>query len=111
MGAGWGRSLDSISVRPWPASSISATAHRVDEVSMTKITDRPDAAAVTAEMLEVDERSTVDLKTLSPLDDNRASAGQLLESEVRELPAVLDPAPVHVRKLRAPPREAHAPAA
>src|SRR5260370_35947371 len=99
MGAGWGRSLDSISVRPWPASSISATTHRVDEVSMTKITDRPDAAAVTAELLEVDERSTVDLKTLSPLDDNRASAGHLLEPEARELTAGRDAAHGHVSNL------------
>src|SRR5260370_40786094 len=95
MGAGWGRSLDSISVRPWPASSISATTHRVDEVSMTKITDRPDAAAVTAEVLEVDGRSTVDLKTLSPPVDNPPRAGRLLANAGRNLRAPLDAAHSH----------------
>src|SRR5438309_1516631 len=43
-----------------------------DEVSMTKITDRPDQAAVAAKVLDLDQRGAVHLDPVPPLDHDRA---------------------------------------
>jgi len=78
-----------------------------DEVSMTKITDRPDQAAVAAKVLDLDQRGVVDLHPVPPLHHHGALPRQLFEAEVAELAAVLDPVEVDVRKLESAGVEAH----
>ena len=73
----------------------------LDEVSMTKITSGPDHAAVTAEVLEVDQRGPVDLEPVAPLDHDRAILRELFQSEVAQLRAALDPVQVDVGELHA----------
>src|SRR5207244_5133530 len=61
---------DAVSWRTAPPSSphSAARALMVAEVSMTKITFRPDQAAVAAEVIDLDQRGCVDGKALAPLD-------------------------------------------
>jgi hypothetical protein len=66
---------------------------------MTKITRGPDQAAVSAEMLDFNERSIGHLQTVSPLDDERTLVGQLVQAEVGELGGVLDAIQIDMRKL------------
>src|SRR4029077_6373992 len=84
-----------------------ATAAVADDVSMTKIMRGPDQAAVAAEVLELDHGRAVDLEALAPLDHHRAAIRQLIEPEVAELGAVLDPVQVHVGQLKAAGIDAH----
>src|SRR5438067_9161696 len=73
----------------------------LDEVSMTKITSGPDHAAVTAEVLEVDQRGPVDLEPVAPLDHDRATLRELFQPEVAQVRAALDPVEVDVGELHA----------
>src|SRR5260370_16994927 len=66
---------------------------------MTKITFRPDQAAVAAEMLDLDQSGAAHLQSVAPFDDHRALLGELLEAKVRELRELLDPVQVDVRQL------------
>src|SRR6266404_3959196 len=90
-----------MSTRPLPAASTTATAQRVADVSMTKITNRPDEAAVAAQLLDLDEPRAVDFDALAPLHDNGSLLRELLEAEVAQLRHVLDAVKVHVRQLHA----------
>ena len=73
-----------------------------DEVSMTKITLRPDQAAVAAEVLDLDQRGARHLQTIAPFDDERAILGELLQAKAAELGAVLDAIKVDVSNLHRP---------
>src|SRR5260370_19220644 len=66
---------------------------------MTKITFRPDQAAVAAEMLDLDQSGAAHLQSVAPFDDHRALLGELLEAKVRELRELLDPVQADVRQL------------
>src|SRR5438093_4184544 len=109
-----------ISVRRPP--SIVASAAMLDEVSMTKVTLRPDQTAVAAHVLELDERVLVQplrrlrrhlptewggQQPVSPLDHDRAIFRELLEAKVAELRAALDPVKVDVRELHPPGVDPH----
>src|SRR2546426_10960124 len=72
-----------------------------DEVSMTKITDRPDQAAVGAKVLDLEVSRAVHFQALPPLHHHGALPSQLFEAEVAQLAAVLDPVEVDVSKLSA----------
>src|SRR5438105_6035193 len=91
----------------WSPSIVPMTDEPGDDVSMTKITDRPDQAAVAAQMLDLDQRGVVDLEPLPPLHDHGALAGQLFEPQVTELAAVLHPVQIDVGKLQATRIDAH----
>src|SRR5260370_3461833 len=84
-----GGSRDGMDSADPPASSIVAIEAMVDDVSMTKITFRPDQAAVAAEMLDLDQSGAAHLQTVAPFDDHRALLGELLEAEVRQQGAVV----------------------
>src|ERR1700681_1175536 len=90
-----------------PFSSIVPATAMVDEVSMTKITLRPDQAAVATEMLYFDQGRGAHLQTVAPFDDNRALLGQLLETQVCQLRQLLDPVQVDVRQLYRTREDAH----
>src|ERR1700674_3226452 len=66
---------------------------------MTKITRRPDQAAVAAEVLDLDPRGVVDLQAIAPFDDDRALLGELLEAEVAKLRDVLHAIEIDVGEL------------
>src|SRR5712691_2415900 len=88
-----------ISARTSPVGSSSASAQTAEDVSTTKVTVRPDAPAVAAEMLDRDMRRVFDVDPLTPFDDHRTLLGQLLEPQVGQLGAVLDPVEIDVGKL------------
>src|SRR5260370_10766278 len=102
-----GGSRDGMDSADPPASSIVAIEAMVDDVSMTKITFRPDQAAVAAEMLDLDQGGAAHLQAVAPFDDHRALLGQLLEAKVRQLRELLDPVQVDVRHLQATRVDAH----
>src|SRR6266566_4990401 len=70
-----------------------------DEVSMTKITDRPNQAAVAAKVLDLDQRGAV--------DHDGALLGQLFQAEVAELAVALDPIQIDMRQLQPPGIDPH----
>src|SRR5260370_5088294 len=100
-----GGSRDGMDSADPPASSIVAIEAMVDDVSMTKITFRPDQAAVAAEMLDLDQSGAAHLQSVAPFDDHRALLGELLEAKVRELRELLDPVQVDLRQLHSTPAD------
>src|SRR5262245_57408700 len=80
-------------------SSVATIVRLGDELSMTKIMLRPDQAAVAAKVLDLDVRRAVDDDALPPLDDHGSLVGELVDAELRQLGAVLDPVEVDVSQL------------
>ena len=68
---------------------------------MTKITFRPDQAAVASEMLDVDKCSIRGFNPIAPLNDDRALVYQVFESQARQLSVVFDSVKIDVRELHA----------
>src|ERR1700686_4389715 len=91
---------------PFPSSIVAAEA-MADDVSMTKITLRPDKSAIAAEMLDFEQGRAGHLQTVAPFDDDRPLAGQLLQAEVGQLRVALDPIEVHVGKQQGAGVHAH----
>src|SRR5260370_25393875 len=92
------------SSRTAPDSSTIARALTADEVSTTKITFDPDAAAVASQVLDGDHRSVgadraIDL--IAPFDDHGSRIQQLVEAEVAKLVAFFQPVQVDVSELQA----------
>src|SRR5438309_10283641 len=73
-----------------------------DEVSMTKITHRPDQAAVAAKVPDLDQRGAVHLDPVPPLDHDRALLAQPFAAEVAELSVALHPTQVDMRQPQPP---------
>src|SRR5207247_500172 len=66
---------------------------------MTKITLRPDQAAVAAEVIDRYLRRPVHVQPLPPLHDDRALCRELVQAEVSQLRALLHSIEVDVRQL------------
>src|SRR5712692_2909615 len=66
-------------------SSIVPTTAMLAEVSMTKITLRPDHASFAPEVLELDQCGVRRLKAIAPLDDHGSLVEQLLQPEIAKL--------------------------
>src|SRR6267378_4654308 len=78
-----------------------------DEVSMTKITLRPDHAAFAAQVLELDQSSSRRFEPVPPLHHHRPLVEQLVEPEVPQLRWGFDPIEVDMRELHTPRVHAH----
>src|SRR6267378_1462917 len=78
-----------------------------DEVSMTKITLRPDNAAFAAQVLEFDQSSSRRFEPVPPLHHHRPLVEQLVEPEISQLRRSLDSVQVDVSELHTPRVHAH----
>ena len=74
---------------------------------MTKITLRPDQAAVAAEVLDLDQSGARHLQAIPPLDDKGTLLGELLQAKAGELGVLLDSVQVDVRELQPAAIDAH----
>src|SRR5258706_5690084 len=100
-----------------PPPSIVAIAAMVDDVSMTKITLRPDQATIAAKVLNFNQTGAGQagagqcgarrLEAVAPLDHDRSLVQQLLDPEVDELRRALDAIQVEMRQLDPTGIEAH----
>src|SRR5256885_17033912 len=90
-----------------PSSSIVPTWPMVDEVSMTKITLRPDHAALAAHVLQLDHGGVWSIQPVAPFHDHRSLIEQLVEAEISQLRRCLDSVQVDMRELHLPRVDAH----
>src|SRR6266566_3036535 len=83
MNAGSRADIDDSVILPF--SSIVPARAMVDEVSMTKITLRPDHAAVAAQVLEHDQSRGGRIQPFAPFHDHCSLINQLVQAEITQL--------------------------
>jgi len=87
-----------------PDPSRIAKALTADDVSTTKITFDPDAAAVAAQVFDGDQRGVRaygSINPIAPLDDHRSRIQQLVEAQVAKVVALFQAVQVDVSELQA----------